>query len=79
MQYIQKNYSTSQLAIELELVDKNNVKGKSKERTASRVMSYLRGNEEIIGINMIQLLGLVCKGDEMAFLQEIDMDILKAS
>lgn len=79
MQYIQKNYSTSQLAIELELVDKNNVKGKSKERTASRVMSYLRGNEEIIGINTIQLLGLVCKGDEMEFLQEIDMDILKAS
>mgnify|MGYP000624022748 CR=1 FL=1 len=61
------------------LVDKNNVKGKSKERTASRVMSYLRGNEETIGINTIQLLGLVCKGDEMAFLQEIDMDILKAS
>ena len=79
MQYIQKNYSTSQLAIELELVDKNNVKGKSKERTASRVMSYLRGNEEIIGINTIQLLGLACKGDEKAFLQEIDMDILKAS
>lgn len=79
MQYIQKNYSTSQLAIELELVDKNNVKGKSKERTASRVMSYLRGNKETIGINTIQLLGLVCKGDEMAFLQEIDMDILKAS
>ena len=79
MQYIQKNYSTSQLAIELELVDKNNVKGKSKERTASRVMSYLGGNEETIGINTIQLLGLVCKGDEMAFLQEIDMDILKAS
>ena len=79
MQYIQKNYSTSQLAIELELVYKNNVKGKSKERTASRVMSYLRGNEETIGINTIQLLGLVCKGDEMAFLQEIDMDILKAS
>lgn len=79
MQYIQKKYSTSQLAIELELVDKNNVKGKSKERTASRVMSYLRGNEETIGINTIQLSGLVCKGDEMAFLQEIDMDILKAS
>lgn len=51
MQYIQKNYSTSQLAIELELVDKNNVNEKSKERTASRVMSYLRGNEETIGIN----------------------------
>ena len=49
-------------------MDKNNVKGKSKERTASRVMSYLRGNEEIIGINTIQLLGLACKGDEMAFL-----------
>jgi hypothetical protein len=53
LQYIQKNYSTSQLAIELELVDKNNVNGKSKERTASRVMSYLRGNEETIGINTI--------------------------
>ena len=76
---IQKNYSTSQLSIELELVDKNNVKGKSKERTAFRVMSYLRGNEEIIGINTIQLLGLACKGDEMAFLQEIDVDVLKAS
>lgn len=48
MQYIQKNYSTSQLAIELELVDKNNVNEKSKERTASRVMSYLRGNEELL-------------------------------
>ena len=42
-------------------------------------MSYLRGNEETIGINTIQLLGLVCKGDEMAFLQEIDVDVLKAS
>ena len=72
---IKKNYSTSQLAIELELADKNNMKGISKKRTAARIMSYLHGNEEPIGINTIQLLGLVCKGDEMAFLQEIDIDI----
>ena len=76
---IQKKVSTSQLAIKLELVDEKKKQTKGKERTAARIKSYLRGNDESIGINTIQLLGLACKGDKMAFLQELDMEIKKVS
>lgn len=67
-----KQVSTATLKDALELVaeDEN-----GKERTASRIKSFLRGNEEIIGLSTIQLLGLAFgDGNEMAFLEEVEVD-----
>ena len=69
-----KRTSTATLKEALELVadDEN-----GKERTASRIISFLRGNEEIIGLNTIHLLGLAFgNGDEMAFLEEVEIETI---
>lgn len=69
-----KKISTATLKDALELVaaDEN-----GKERTASRIKSFLRGNEEIIGLSTIQLLGLAFgDGDEMAFLEEVEVETI---
>lgn len=69
-----KKVSTATLKDALELVatDEN-----GKERTASRIKSFLRGNEEIIGLSTIQLLGLAFgDGDEMAFLEEVEVETI---
>lgn len=69
-----KKVSTATLkdALELAAADEN-----GKERTASRIMSFLRGNEEIIGLSTIQLLGLAFgEGDEMAFLEEVEVETI---
>lgn len=66
--------STATLKEVLELVadDEN-----GKERTASRIKSFLRGNEEIIGLSTIQLLGLAFgNGDEMFFLEEVEIETI---
>ena len=69
-----KKVSTAILkdALELAAADEN-----GKERTASRIKSFLRGNEEIIGLSTIQLLGLAFgEGDEMAFLEEVEVETI---
>ena len=69
-----KQVSTASISEALELVADDEA---GKDRTASRIRSFLRGNEEIIGINTIQLLGLAFGGgDEMAFLEEVDIETI---
>lgn len=66
-----KQVSTASISEALELVADDETR---KDRMASRVKSFLRGKEEIIGINTIQLLGLAYgDGDEMAFLEEVEI------
>ena len=62
------------LATELELVAKDETQ---KKRMASRVKSYIRGNDECIGLNTIQMLGRAFgDGDEMAFLEEVEIETI---
>lgn len=69
-----KQVSTASITEALELVADDEA---GKDRMASRVKSFLRGNEEIIGINTIQLLGLAFgDGDEMAFLEEVEIETI---
>lgn len=69
-----KRTSTATLKDALELVADDE---KGKERTAARIISFLRGNEEIIGLNTIHLLGLAFgNGDEMAFLEEVEIETI---
>lgn len=69
-----KQVSTATITEALELVADDEA---GKDRMASRVKSFLRGNEEIIGINTIQLLGLAFgDGDEMAFLEEVEIETI---
>lgn len=64
--------ATIQDALELVAEDEN-----GKERTASRIKSFLRGNDdEIIGLNTVRLLGLAYGGDEMAFLEEVEIETI---
>ena len=69
-----KQVSTASISEALELVADDKA---GKERMASRIRSFLRGNEEIIGINTIQLLGLAFgDGNEMAFLEEVAVETI---
>lgn len=69
-----KQVSTASISEALELVADDEA---GKDRMASRIRSFLRGNEEIIGINTIQLLGLAFGGgDEMAFLEEVEIETI---
>lgn len=69
--------STASISDALELVADDEA---GKERMASRIRSFLRGNEEIIGINTIQLLGLAFgDGNKMAFLEEIEIETITQS
>lgn len=69
-----KQVSTASISEALELVADDEA---GKERMASRIRSFLRGNEEIIGINTIQLLGLAFgDGNEMAFLEEVAVETI---
>ena len=69
-----KKVSTASISDALELVADDET---GKERMASRIRSFLRGNEEIIGINTIQLLGLAFgDGNEMAFLEEVEIETI---
>lgn len=68
----QVSTATIQDALELVAEDEN-----SKERTASRIKSFLRGNDdEIIGLNTVRLLGLAYGGNEMAFLEEVEIETI---
>lgn len=67
------HYSTSQLAAKLELVADDEL---GKKRMASRIQSFLRGNNEILGISAIHLLGLAFKKDENAFLEEVPLETI---
>ena len=68
----QVSTATIQDALELVAKDEN-----SKERTASRIKSFLRGNDdEIIGLNTVRLLGLAYGGNEMAFLEEVEIETI---
>lgn len=69
-----KQVSTASISEALELVADDEA---GKDRMASRIRSFLRGNKEIIGINTIQLLGLAFgNGDEMAFLEEVEIETI---
>lgn len=69
-----KKVSTASISDALELVADDET---GKERMASRIRSFLRGNEEIIGVNTIQLLGLAFgDGNEMAFLEEVEIETI---
>ena len=69
-----KKVSTASISAALELAADDET---GKERMASRIRSFLRGNEEIIGINTIQLLGLAFgDGNEMAFLEEVEIETI---
>ena len=66
-----KQVSTASISEALELVADDETR---KERMAYRIKSFLRGNEEVLGINAIQLCGLAFADDEMAFLKEIEIE-----
>lgn len=69
-----KQLSTASITKALELVADDDT---GKYKMASRIRSFLRGNEEIIGINTVQLLGLAFgNGNEMAFLEEVEFETL---
>ncbi len=65
----QVSTATIQKKLELAAEDEN-----SKARTASRIMSFLRGNDdETISLNTAHLLGLAYGDSEMAFLEEVEI------
>ena len=65
----QVSTATIQKKLELAAEDEN-----SKARTASRIMSFLRGNDdETISLNTAHLLGLAYGDSEMTFLEEVEI------